>query len=718
MRYFFALLLTCFILVDEALTEPGWETLSPLPVAGDIVSVDFIDADTGFLITDAGELMCTDNGGESWDVINFELISTGPWKVDFIDEDTGWILGGNDIEEPWVQVIYHTENSGEDWNVWHLGSDNAPCGINSIQCGLQGNGWAVGSTSQNGVYPAVYRLTEFGNWATVVLPADVGVVLNDLHFVTSTVGYVTGTRGFIARSSNGGVDWDILDSGTDVDFRTVSFSSFVAGWIGGGNVQSAVILYTTDGGGRWSQIEEIPASNYIIDIKSTGISSAIAVSNGGISPANVVTTTNGRDWNSIHETETEALNTLTSYGTSAWIGGSDGYFIKTENMRDIEMLSSRITDGRIYDIQFTDDLHGWCVGENGALLHTRNAGSDWAPGNLETELDLRCVYFKNPSRGWIAGEWSNEWMSDDGGRTWNLTDIAAGDVSKIVFLAEVGYAIFGDSVAVTHDEGDTWISYRIFNNNAAIASDISVVHSDNAWIASPSEGLWFTQDSGQNWERAETPFNECLNVTFFDSDTGIVSVPYIDSGSDIYWTGDGGDSWQRISSLNINSIGMNFKDMQHGWIWGSTGGLFCTSDSGYHWINKGFRFGKSIRKLSVFSPDRFWICGDGALLARWGEDWMSIVDFKPELPGSFRIGRLFPNPTNGFVNLTVNIPETGYYRINLVDINGRVLANWNERLLNSRATLPLNLSGVSSGSYFLRLSNQTGSYSAPLTVIR
>ena len=49
------------------------------------------------------------------------------------------------------------------------------------------------------------------------------------------------------------------------------------------------------------------------------------------------------------------------------------------------------------------DGRGWAVGERGTILYTSDRGMTWQSQESPTRLDLYCLHFVDPDRGWIGG---------------------------------------------------------------------------------------------------------------------------------------------------------------------------------------------------------------------------------------------------------------------------------------------------------------------------
>lgn len=83
-------------------------------------------------------------------------------------------------------------------------------------------------------------------------------------------------------------------------------------------------------------------------------------------------------------------------------------------------------------------------------------------------------------------------------------------------------------------------------------------------------------------------------------------------------------------------------------------------------------------------------------------DYYGILEVS--LPASGTAGlRVSPNPSTGNVFLELVRPELGTLQISLVDIQGRTLKNWTYEKQSRIWNQSLNLAGIASGSYFIRI---------------
>ncbi len=69
---------------------------------------------------------------------------------------------------------------------------------------------------------------------------------------------------------------------------------------------------------------------------------------------------------------------------------------------------------------------------------------------------------------------------------------------------------------------------------------------------------------------------------------------------------------------------------------------------------------------------------------------------------------LFPNPTNGNVQLNMNLLQNKNYTLRIIDINGNLLLNENLKGNVGENNVSIDLSTYANGLYFIQVSDETG----------
>ena len=93
------------------------------------------------------------------------------------------------------------------------------------------------------------------------------------------------------------------------------------------------------------------------------------------------------------------------------------------------------------------------------------------------------------------------------------------------------------------------------------------------------------------------------------------------------------------------------------------------------------------------------------------------LDVRPELVLSVEESNptLYPNPSNGLVNIQLNSISTGNTNWRLINTSGAIILNGNQLLQNGINQFAINISGVPIGQYILSF---TGSINTSYNIIK
>jgi photosystem II stability/assembly factor-like uncharacterized protein len=128
-------------------------------------SVDFVDADHGWVMNVGGLGYRTTNGGATWqqmilpDRQGFSPIVS---KMDFVDQQVGWAVG-------WFGYAAYTSDGGRHWRLQNIATQNDQIlGLHALSTT---EAYAVGAPS--GGRPSLYHTTDAGTtWTKTRLPAQ------------------------------------------------------------------------------------------------------------------------------------------------------------------------------------------------------------------------------------------------------------------------------------------------------------------------------------------------------------------------------------------------------------------------------------------------------------------------------------------------------------------------------------------------------------------
>jgi photosystem II stability/assembly factor-like uncharacterized protein len=322
MKSFWVILFSMIVLNSEfpsfAQIQP-WKILQS-PVNVTLRKLTFVDSLTGWAAGEAGTIIRTTDGGNSWDIQN-STVQTFITDIFFTDKNLGWATTINDVF-PFNSVILKTTNGGDEWS-----AENYP---------------------------------------------DSSEYIRTIFFIDSLNGFTGGS--YIGYTTDGGNSWlgAKIDSSMISSFPVYNFSFFNRqfGYAVGGRLDIAGVIWrTTNSGLNWSA--QGVGADEVFDVFIFDSLNAITLSGdpeGFYPTANIKTTNAGMTWSN---------DTLSFFGLSFAIDfrtynegwSASGYkFLLTTNRGETWIEFETPNGAVVYDLQFTDARNGYAVGENGVIL--------------------------------------------------------------------------------------------------------------------------------------------------------------------------------------------------------------------------------------------------------------------------------------------------------------------------------------------------------------
>lgn len=214
--------------------------------------VSSVDESTGYVLASTNgrvDVFKTTDGGKSW--IHTPSQTKSPRSIQFLDADTGWIL---------TQVaILRTTDGGKTWSEVSLDKVIPPDERYPARRNLQSFHFC---DAQNGVAASigghVLRTGDGGNtWVLASSIPGETVSYPCVHMADEKNAWVAGYNGQMMRTSDGGSTWQSLSWGRDDYTHHIVFVSQEVGWAAGSVENSrgpgGVLLKTEDGGMTWSR---------------------------------------------------------------------------------------------------------------------------------------------------------------------------------------------------------------------------------------------------------------------------------------------------------------------------------------------------------------------------------------------------------------------------------------------------------------------------------
>lgn len=271
--------------------------------------------------------------------------------------------------------------------------------------------------------------------------------LFSVYFQDKDTGYAL-SSGKVLRTTDAGKTWNrILNSYNN--FSGIMFSDRLNGVIIGYN---DLVLKTSDGGKNWSLIRT--GSNdddflavytnhkdtiYVLgpdDLDTYKYGNYINVSYNGGSSYTRISTGSSQTIRSLQmwDKNTGTMGSLTSgvfKTTNAWgsysvnwpspsiqiidhcrikdsvivLVGNNGRISRSNDYGvNFSLISSPVSTGSLWDVEFVNDSFGMICGDNGVILISRDAGLSWNQMTTNTKLNFRKVKLLNPYYGWAVAQ--------------------------------------------------------------------------------------------------------------------------------------------------------------------------------------------------------------------------------------------------------------------------------------------------------------------------
>ncbi|MCI0515055.1 YCF48-related protein [candidate division KSB1 bacterium] len=651
LRLIYLLFASMLCFGTQAMPQGNWKlALPPGPTSNQMVSLHFIDHQTGWAVGEYGTILKTTDGGNNWRMIPV------PWLTRLLDvyfptPTVGYIVGQDGL-------ILKSADGGETWT-------QPPVRFTSnfarVRFWDANTGWIIGEKG------LILHTTDGGvAWFQQV--SNCGEDLRGIACIDRVRLCVVGRNESILLSEDAGQNWRRIKPAINLiqyhyDFNDICFLDANRGWIGGESpgFSMGILLTTTNGGQSWQekQVDSFRYSEKYGDAGSSSQSNAMRIqqiyftdAQHGLaltanrdlfSELNVPLCTNngGKNWYGLLIGSNESCD---QPGRLAWLG--DSTWVNTGYGGEFRFSRDHGKTWRFPNAA-RRALSGFKIGNHGQLLAQQSRvevpleipikynwlvsedfGQHWqviTPQFFDPQGNsLQPAFFNDAGRfiGTRDSLWTvvtlaadqTEYLfkSGDLGRTWYR--VRGGANSRLSFLTrdtlftcrlnpeEIAYNTYKSVLYVQYslDGGRTVIS-RTFNDlwnditpydpwDATTWSFISQYYFLNGrvgFLVGSDGNIVKTENTGQSWRSVPSNVVEHLwGITFITSKIGFAVGNY----GRILKTGDGGLTWRKTQSgTQENIYAIAFKNEWEGWV-GTSTGLRYTTDGGETWQGVALRY--------------------------------------------------------------------------------------------------------------------------------
>jgi len=628
-----------------SVAQGNWQQiLPPGPTSNQLSSIYFADTTTGWAVGEYGTVVKTQDGGESWRLIEI------PWQntladVHFPTPADGFIVGENGL-------ILKSVDSGESWTKKEIRFTN---NLRQVLFRNRDEGWAIGEKG------LILHTGDGGeSWQQQV--SNSSAELKGIALVDDSTLCVTGKNKTLLLTHNRGASWQAmapagLSASYTYHFNDVYFLDEATGWIGGQKIISdyfaaALLLTTMDGGRSWRErrivssryqdasigrtdgltsIEQIqftdPANGLILQSAgSVDIFSGSATPNGPF-----FTSDSGANWQCRLTGKCEIMdhNGRFFFVTPKKVIklGHRGEFMVSGDGGRSFTFANAVCRG----------FNGMRFGENGKIL----ASSGFAGETVDTWVRLSS---SDAGRSWetfdpvvfdaggspIAPEFHQRLGFDIGGKLWEYLWLPATKKYTLFESADRGRTwreIFGPisifpPFQLHYLTPDTVISYNFDIKSAGSAQNVYLI-----FYCSTDGGRTFAKSEIAGVWNQLSPFdaeNPLMNNHFFlNSRFGFIAG----SDGNILRTTDGGQSWKNLSSgVADNLWDVCFLSEKTGFVVGEFGRILKTENGGESWRKTATGTQETIYCIAFKNEREGWAGTESGLryTSDGGDSWQAV----------------------------------------------------------------------------------------------
>jgi photosystem II stability/assembly factor-like uncharacterized protein len=317
--------------------------------------------------------------------------------------------------------------------------------------------------------------------------------LDRIFFLDENYGWAIGGTAIGAQSpyfytTDSGENWYLSEDWWDIKGTDIVFVNYDTGFIA-----SDQIYKTIDGGETWIEIQT-PATQGIIHLFFVDENNGWATL-GQFSEGNILhTEDSGETWELQNVIDTifggiEAiyfLNDSTGFAAGGAVIDEDYNIIaKTENKGEDWIVLKNFIYAPFWfqDIYFTDNFHGWIVGQKNItnsflLMHSNDGGETWEEdtipglknwfgGTAEATI-IFSIQFLNDTLGWLtcADEDNSGYilLTTDGGENWEQQFVFYNPIFDICMVDNNNGWAVGEDIIYHTNNGDTIIITEINEN--------------------------------------------------------------------------------------------------------------------------------------------------------------------------------------------------------------------------------------------------------------
>ncbi|MFA4852385.1 MAG: T9SS type A sorting domain-containing protein [Bacteroidales bacterium] len=696
------------------------------------VTVDPANPNVIFVASPSGGVWKSNDGGSTWNTTydNQPLLGASAIAID--PSNSNIIYIGTGDRDSWDNKsigILKSTDGGATWTTTGLSYTASYNSINKILINPL-KPTVINVATSDGIY----KSTDAGNTFTQVYSG--GKVTNILYRSGDTT-VVYGSGDFFLRSVDGGLNFFnnsaglpsnaprvemavtpananciyIVASAPDETFGGLYKSTNAGSTFNTQSTTPNIMGYSADGsddaGMAWYDLAIAVSPTDANEVIVGGINVWKSM-NGGVdwTPSSIWY------WGSGYGYTHADIHFLGFYGNRLYCGSDGGVFYSDDYGMTWNDISGGLGITQFYRLAGADNYPDLLLGgaqDNGSNIYLNGSWTHVFGGDGQEGV----VDFTNSNTLYVSCQNGYIIKSTDGGS--NFADVSADSTGTWTTpylihpsdhnLLFAGYA----DIYKSTDGASTWnkISDNLTNGNSV--EQLAVTPSNPDYIyASESNNLYKTNDGGATW--SSSAISSLLYITGITVDETNPQKIWVSATSyysdKVYYSKNGGLTFTDVTG-NLTNLGFNCiihqKGTHNGLYLGTDNGVFYTDSILGNWIpfNTGMP-NVIIKDFEINYPS-------GKIrAATYGRGiWESNMYSNPQgiaEENSDDVFELFPNPTNGKIEIKINSFMLKTPKIYVYNIVGKLIKTYDIDANSKTATI--DLSGFVVGSYFIKLQDR------------
>ncbi len=405
--------------------------------------------------------------------------------------------------------------------------------------------------------------------------------------------------------------------------------------------------------------------------------------------------------------------------------------ITSASNNNSSIVSNQVTDNDLFDIQFTDNNHGWAVGSYGTVVNTINGGLSWSEYSFGPLVDLYDVHFIDNDIGFVVGIsyvgphlYGIVYKTDDGGQNWNLSYLSETPmVLKSIyftneqsgFLAGHTYGSSGNVGVIlkTTDAGLVWETINSYTNitefdNITFSNDDNykgcVVGSATGKInigQSEVSVVLKSVDMGATWNTTNTATNaiQYSDISFLDYFEGIT----VGEDGSILLTTNSGSSWNSQHMMNYSFNAALYVEPNYLITTGDNGAILSSYDKGQNWIIENSSITSDLNAICNTPGEYVWVAGNNGTLFHMQKPTSNNIIDKQNIDNRIEEERTlagldlyedskrdiavvlghsnYPNPFTNNTTISFELDKEAHAKLDIYNISGLFIETLVDQLL-------------------------------------